>query len=195
MDSLTTVLKMLDDMGIIEPDKRGLSGLSFGAEITAYTISHSNLFQAASSSQGGSRDPIFYDLAEAAWQKRLTEWGLGGRPQGKSAINWREVSAALNAERINASLLIQTPDSEMLTSQMLYNSLKELNKPVEMIVFADEGHVKNQPRHRYEIYQRNLDWFNFWLQDKEDNDPDKRAQYARWHSMRELKNKTQLSTR
>jgi dipeptidyl aminopeptidase/acylaminoacyl peptidase len=195
MDSLATVLKMLDEMGIIQPDKRGLSGLSFGAEITAYTISHSNLFQAAAASQGGSRDPNFYDLAETAWQKRLTEWGLGGRPQGKAAAYWQELSASLNAERINASLLIQISDSELLTSQMLYNSLKELNKPVEMIVFADEMHVKNQPKHRYEIYQRNLDWFSFWLQDKEDSDPAKRAQYARWRSMRELKNKTQLSTR
>lgn len=195
MDSLATVLKMLDDMGLIQPDKRGLSGLSYGSEITAYTISHSNLFQAAAASQGGSRDPLFYDLAETAWQKRLAEWGLGGRPQDKAATNWREVSASLNAERINAALLIQISDSEMLTSQMLYNSLKELNKPIEMIVYADESHVKSQPRHRYEIYQRNLDWFSFWLQDKEDNDPDKRAQYARWRSMRELKNKTQLSTR
>lgn len=195
MDSLAVVLKMLDDMGIIQPDKRGLSGLSFGSEITAYTISHSNLFQAAATSQSGSRDPGFYDLAEAAWQKRLTEWGLGGRPQDKAAAYWRELSAALNADRINAALLIQISDSELLTSQMLYNSLKELNKPVEMIVYADESHVKNQPKHRYEIYQRNLDWFNFWLQDKEDNDPDKRAQYARWRIMRELKNKTQLSTR
>ena len=195
MDSLATVLKMLDDMGIIQPDKRGLSGLSYGSEITAYTISHSNLFQAAATSQGGSRDPIFYDLAELGWQKRLTEWGLGGRPQDKAAAHWREISASLNAQRINAPLLIHISDSEMLTSQMLYNSLKELNKPIEMIVYADELHLKNQPRHRYEIYQRNLDWFSFWLQDKEDSDPDKRGQYERWRSMRELKHKTQLSTR
>jgi hypothetical protein len=64
--------------------------------------------------------------------------------------------------------------------------MKELNKPVEMIIFADEGHIKNQPKHRYEIYQRNLDWFNFWLQGKEDTASEKRQQYMRWRSMQEI---------
>ena len=195
MESLATVLKMLDDMGIVQPDKRGLSGLSFGAEITAYTISHSNLFQAAATSHGGSRDPFAYDLGEVSWQKRLSNWGLGGRPEGEAASKWRELSAALNAERINAPLLVQLSDSELLPALMLYNSLKELNKPVEMIVYADEVHVKNQPKHRYEIYERNLDWFTFWLQGKENNDPDKRRQYERWRALKELANKPQVSSR
>lgn len=195
MESLVTAMKLLDDMGIVEPDKKGLSGLSFGAEITAYAISHSNLFQAAATSQGGSRDPFFYDLAEAAWQKRLSSWGLGGRPQGETAARWRELSAALNAERITAPLLIQISDSELLPSLMLYNSLKELNKPVEMMVYADEPHVKTQPKHRYEIYQRNLEWFTFWLQGKENANPDKRPQYERWRAMREAMSKTAVSSR
>lgn len=195
MESLASVLKMLDDTGIVQSDKRGLSGLSFGAEITSYTISHSDLFHAAATSQGGGRDPLFYDLAEVGWQKTLSNWGLGGRPQGEAAPRWRELSAALNAERINAPLLIQLSDSELLSSLMLYNSLKELNKPVEMIVYADELHVKSQPKHRYEIYQRNLDWFAFWLQGKEDSDPKKHEQYARWRAMREATKKTQISTR
>jgi hypothetical protein len=63
-----------------------------------------------------------------------------------------------------------------------------------MMVYADELHVKNQPKHRYEIYQRNLDWFAFWLQGKEDNNPEKRRQYARWRAMKEAA-KTQVSSR
>ena len=195
MESLASVLKMLDDMGIVQPDKRGLSGLSFGTEITMYTISHSNLFQAAAASQGSGRDPFAYDLGEVAWRKRMSNWGLGGRPQGEAAANWRELSAALNAERINAPLLVQVSDSELLTSLMLYNTLQELNKPVEMFVYADELHVKNQPKHRYEIYQRNLDWFKFWLQGKENPDPDKQQQYVRWRALRQAMNKPQVSSR
>ena len=195
MESLASAIKLLDNMGIIQPDKKGLSGLSFGAEITNYTISHSNIFQAAATSQGGGRDPFFYDLAETAWQKRLSEWGLGGRPEGKAAPRWRELSAALNADRISAPLLIQISDSELISSLMLYNALKELNKPVEMIVYADELHVKNQPKHRYEVYQRNLDWFMFWLQEKENTDSTKHAQFERWRALREAKNKQQVSSR
>jgi dipeptidyl aminopeptidase/acylaminoacyl peptidase len=195
MESLATAMKLLDDMGIIQADKRGLSGLSFGAEITAYTISHSNLFQAAAASQGAGRDPFSYDLLETAWQKNLSRWGLGGRPQGEAAPRWRELSAALNADRITAPLLIQISDSELLSSLMLYNALRELNKPIEMIVYADEGHVKSQPKHRYEIYQRNLEWFAFWLQGNEIPDSANNDQYKRWRTLKESRDKNRVSAR
>src|SRR6266508_2187060 len=96
-----------------------------------------------------------------------------------------ELSPALNASRVKAPLLVQVADSEYLYGLQFYTTLKELEKPVEMIIFANEGHIKNQPKHRYEIYQRNLDWFNFWLQGKEDPDPAKREQYERWRAMRD----------
>jgi dipeptidyl aminopeptidase/acylaminoacyl peptidase len=194
MESLTTAMKMLDDMGLVEANKKGLSGLSFGSEITAYTISHSNLFQAAAMSSSGSYDPYVYDLGDTGWQKFMATWGLG-RPQGQIASRWREISASLNADRINAPVLIQISDSEVLTSLMFRNTLKELNKPVEMFVYADELHVKNQPKHRYEIYQRNLDWFMFWLQGKENAATDNPQQYERWRAMRDVMNKSQVSSR
>ena len=31
----------------------------------------------------------------------------------------------------------------------------------------------NQPKHRYQIYERNLDWFRFWLKSEESDDPGK----------------------
>jgi hypothetical protein len=43
-------------------------------------------------------------------------------------------------------------------------------------VAEQERHEKNQPKHRYSIYQRNVDWFNFWLREKEDPDPAKADQ-------------------
>jgi hypothetical protein len=35
------------------------------------------------------------------------------------------------------------------------------------------------------VFQRNLDWFRFWLKDEEDPDASKKEQYARWRQMRE----------
>jgi dipeptidyl aminopeptidase/acylaminoacyl peptidase len=118
-------------------------------------------------------------------------WGLGRRWDATNAERWRELSPALNAQRIKAPLLINVADSEVLPTLMLWNSLKELNKPVEMFVYAGEGHMKHQPRHRYEIYERNLDWFSFWLQGKENPDPVKRQQYERWRAMRDAAKKEQ----
>lgn len=184
MASLETATKNLDEMGIIDSNRKGLTGLSYGAEITTFTISHSDLFQAAAVSSNGGRDPMFYYLANNRWHEEFKKWGLG-LPEGNTAAKWRELSPALNAARVNAPLLVQAADSEYLHGLQFYTTLRELKKPVEMIIFADEGHIKNQPKHRYEVYQRNVDWFNFWLQDKEDPDPAKKDQYARWRVMRE----------
>ncbi len=191
--SLDRAVKMLDEMGIIDPNRKGLTGLSFGAEITTFTISHSDLFQAAAASGAGARDPIFYYLADDVWRRIFKQWSLEGWPEGRAAARWQELSPALNAARIKAPLLLQVADDSYIVSLQLYASMKALGRPVEMMVFANEGHIKNQPKHRYEIYQRNLDWFNFWLQGKEEPDPEKREQYARWQKLRELKESTTRS--
>ena len=186
MASLEKAVKMLDEMGIIDPNRKGLTGLSFGAEITTFTISHSDLFQAAVASSVSARDPIFYYLADNWWHQFFKQWSLDGLPEGSTAAKWQELSPALNAARVKAPLLIQVADDSYISSLQFYTSMRELDKPVEMMVFANEGHIKNQPKHRYEIYQRNLDWFNFWLQGKEDSDPSKKEQYMRWHELRKL---------
>jgi len=187
MASLEKAIVMLDEMGIIDPNRKGITGLSFGAEISNFTITHSDIFQAAAiSSTGGSRDPLFYYMADSWWRGMFKEWSLNGLPHGDAAPKWQELSPALNAARVKAPVLIHVADSEYLICLQFFTSMKELNKPLEMVIFADEAHIKNQPKHRYEIYQRNLDWFNFWLQDKEDPDPSKKEQYTRWHELRKL---------
>jgi len=45
--------------------------------------------------------------------------------------------------------------------------------------------VRNQPRHRFEIYERNLDWFLFWLKAQERLGAAKQEQYLRWRKMRD----------
>jgi hypothetical protein len=53
-----------------------------------------------------------------------------------------------------------------------------------MFIYANEEHLKNKPKHRYEIYERNVDWLNFWLKDKEDPALAKAEQYTRWRKLR-----------
>lgn len=54
----------------------------------------------------------------------------------------------------------------------------------DLYVFPHEPHQKFQPRHKLAAYARNMDWFEFWLQDKEDPDPAKQAQYTHWRQMK-----------
>jgi hypothetical protein len=55
--------------------------------------------------------------------------------------------------------------------------------------------VINQPKHRLEIYERNVDWFLFWLKDEEDPDPAKSDQFARWRKLKEDAGKAAKTSR
>jgi hypothetical protein len=85
-----------------------------------------------------------------------------------------------HADRIHTAILENTSDTEFLIYLPLYRSLVDLGKPVELYVYPEELHVRNQPRHRLEVYERNLDWFRFWLKGEESSDPNKDEQYQRW---------------
>jgi len=127
----------------------------------------------------GRRPSTVYTITPAG-RRALTEW-LSEPGAGQA---WQRFSAALNAEHIHAPLLMQSAQLEQPGAMELFTRLADLGKPVEAIVYADEFHQKYQPRHRLAVYQRNLDWFDFWLRGVEDPDPSKTAQYVRWRALR-----------
>jgi len=109
-----------------------------------------------------------------------------GLPEGAMLARYKKVSLALNASSVHTPLLINASDAEYIYDMQRLNTLRALKKPVEMFIYPGERHTKNQPKHRYSIYQRNVDWLNFWLRDYEDPDPAKADQYKRWHELRKL---------
>jgi dipeptidyl aminopeptidase/acylaminoacyl peptidase len=184
-ESISEAIDMLAKSGVIDPERVGITGFSHGAEIVEYAIAHTSRFRAAVLSGPAARDPYFYYMGATTWHETFESWGLGGWPEGAAKSNWKQLAASLNADRIQTPLLVNASDSEYIASLSLYTSLQQLKKPVDMFVYAYELHIKNQPSHRYEIYERNLDWFRFWLKDEEDPSPDKASQYKYWRELRE----------
>ena len=76
------------------------------------------------------------------------------------------------------------PEKEARRVPELYARLAAQGTPTELYAFPDEAHIKVQPRHRMAAYERNLDWFRFWLQDYRDPDAKKADQYGRWDILR-----------
>jgi dipeptidyl aminopeptidase/acylaminoacyl peptidase len=187
-DGLKQVLQQVDKMGLVDPGRRGTCGLSFGADLSSYWISQTDWFSTAITS-GGSWDPAYPSLLGVAFA--AADFGgdqpIPGNPILDSLDEWKKTSPAMNVDRIFASLLINVADLEILASTQLVQAMNDRKKAVEMWIFPDEFHVKNQPQHRWTIYNRNVDWFRFWLQGHEDPSPEKAAQYARWRKLRELR--------
>jgi len=188
--SIEMAIQEASEMGVADTTRVGLTGYSRGTEIVAYEITHSRLFRAVSGA-AGDYSPYFYYMAPRSIQDDFSKDGLGGWPEGKSKTNWRQRAPELNADRIDVPVLNNDPDSEFLADLALYTSLRELGKPVELFIYPNELHVVNQPKHRYQIYERNLDWFRFWLESEESPDPAKSKQYQRWRQLRQLQEKAQ----
>jgi dipeptidyl aminopeptidase/acylaminoacyl peptidase len=184
--SIQMAIEKASEMGVADTTRVGLTGYSRGASIVAYEIIHTKLFRAVSGASG-AYSPYFYYMASRSFQDDFfSRNGEGGWPEGQSKSNWKQEAPELNADRIDVPVLNNDPDSEFIADLALYTSLRELGKPMELYIYPDELHVMNQPKHRYQIYQRNLDWFRFWLKGEEDPDPAKAEQYRRWRELRKL---------
>jgi dipeptidyl aminopeptidase/acylaminoacyl peptidase len=129
-----------------------------------------------------------------ARKKTLADYGLP-YPDEQGLRKWKQLSLAMNASTITTPLLIQSPEQEAMVSLEAFKALKHYGVPMEWYVYPGEGHMKFQPRNKYFVYQRNLDWMNFWLQDKEDPNPGKQEQYKRRRAMREEFQKRRPATR
>lgn len=183
---LKAAIRKAAEMGIADPRKVGFTGLSHGSEIGAFSISHSDLFQAASMSGAGSWDPLAEQMVSKRFRHWLAQWGLIDENDLPVPERFEKLSATLNADRIHTPLLVNAPDSEYIMALPLYTAMHDRRKPVELWVYPDEYHEKIQPKHRYSVYERNVDWFKFWLKGEEEPDSAKKAQYERWRKLREL---------
>jgi dipeptidyl aminopeptidase/acylaminoacyl peptidase len=188
--SIEMAIQEASELGVADTTRVGLTGYSRGTEIVTYEITHTKLFSAVSGA-AGDYSPYFYYMARRPVQDNFSREGVGGWPEGKSKANWKQLAPDLNAERIDIPVLNNDPDSEFLVDLALYTSLRELGKPMELFIYPNELHRVNQPKHRYQIYERNLDWFRFWLKSEESPDPAKREQYQRWHQLRQLQQNAQ----
>jgi hypothetical protein len=69
--------------------------------------------------------------------------------------------------------------------------MRREGKAIEMHIFPEDTHALIQPIHMLVNFERQLDWFRFWLKHEEDVAPSKRDQYTRWHRLRELTTSSQ----
>ena len=182
--AVESVVKLLSAEGRIDRTRVGMGGLSYGSEVTLWTLTHSDVVTAASVS-GVSATPTLYlfnSLRKAFRSQLRQEWQLGSLEE--TPKRWWEVSPAYQLDRIKAPILFQLPEQEYRMT-LDYSLPLAYRHQGDIYVFPDETHIKFQPRHKLAVYERNVDWFRFWLQGYEDPDSAKRAQYAHWREMRD----------
>src|SRR5262249_45009055 len=98
---------------------------------------------------------------------------------------WKQLSPGMNGRADLPPLLWQSGDGEANINVESWTRLRQAGAQVEWLQYPGEGHSRTQPAHIWWVYERNVDWFRFWLKDEEDPDPRKLDQYKRWSAMRE----------
>lgn len=137
--SLDDALKQHD---WIDKDQLFVEGGSYAGYMVAWIIGHDNRFKAANAQRG------VYDLTTFmgegnAW--RLVPDHFGGYPWEPATKKLLDSESPLTyVDKINTPFLIIHGDQDLRTgviqSEMLYKSLKILDKPVEYIRYPKEGH-------------------------------------------------------
>jgi len=185
LSSVEGAVKFLAGQGAIDPTRIGMGGLSFGSEVAVWTAMHSDLLRAVSVSSPVIT-PMFSLMMSLRGKVEHTRmrryWQLGTLEE--TPDRWRQLSPTYHIERMRAPVLMQMSEQEFRYSLDFMVPLIRKHR-ADVYVFPNESHQKFQPRHKLAVYQRNLDWFRFWLLGEQDADPKKASQYAIWRKMRQ----------
>ena len=186
IESLGLVIADLDKRGWVDPEKTGIAGLSYGADLVDYASGFSNIFAVGTATTGDVEAPANYFMLGMDSARHFAQrFGLP-YPDEAGLSTWKKVSASLNASQSRMPLLFQPPDSEAWPSIPQHLAWQHAGVPVETYVYPDEGHIKVHPLNRYYVMTRNSQWFDFWLRDVEDPRPEFADQFKRWEKMRDV---------
>lgn len=174
--------------GAVDPARIGITGLSDGASTVEFALVNSDRFAAASISTCCDDMLSSLVLGGVGWADENRSYGFPPSYNLDRSF-WKPISLSVNAPHITTPLLMQLADREASLALPSYGALREAGAAVEMHVFPDEYHIKRQPEHKLAIYDRNIDWFDFWLRNREDSAPEKADRFKRWMALRDFREK------
>lgn len=188
LSSLEMGVRQAISLGVVDPQRIGITGLSDGAATVQHALVNSKLFRAAAISSCCDEPSSSMFAAGPAYADFLISAGFPAPGESGSEF-WGQYSLAANASRLRSPILMQLTDDEFRFALETFATLKAHDVPVEMYVFADEYHQKWRPAHRLATYERAIDWFDFWLNGRTDPHPRKQAQFDRWQELARLQSR------
>ena len=148
--------------GIAEPDKLAVGGWSYGGISTDFIITQTTRFKAAISGAGSALFASFYGHDE--YQKDY-EVELG-HPWENKAL-WEKVSPFFRVNKITTPTLFMGGDIDwnvpILGGEQMYQALKRLGRPTELVVYPGEYHEFKTPSHIKDRLERYLAWYAHYV--------------------------------
>jgi dipeptidyl aminopeptidase/acylaminoacyl peptidase len=177
-----SAIDYLDARAWIDPQRIGIQGWSRTGPWVGGMLTRSSRRIAAAALTSTTDFGWWYYVSMGA---RSGESAYGTPPVGQGLDVWREQAATFNVEKVQAPVFMWGNGS-VAGLWDWYALLKRLGKPVEYWYLPDGAHEAFKIGERIRMNELLVDWFDFWLRRKEDSDPAKAEQYARWNSLRNL---------
>jgi dipeptidyl aminopeptidase/acylaminoacyl peptidase len=192
VEEYASAIQQLATDGLADPHRVGAIGFSWTcAHVQAALIQEPTLLAAAAITDGNDNSYMQYHFwgEEVRQMQKHFEELYGAKPVGDDGLKkWIDNAPDFHLDRVVTPLRIEAlnPDS-VINEWEIYSSLRQQEKPVDLVYIADGQHVLQRPLDIFASEQGNVDWFRFWLQGYKDSDPAKREQYERWEHLSELR--------
>jgi len=162
-DIMSGIDYIVKELKIVDENKIGIFGGSYGGYMTNWAITQTDRFKAAVSMFG------IFNLITDYSNSYLPSW----EPDYLGDYYWNDLKIYLErspfyyVKNIKTPVLIMHGDEDQNTfisnSKEMYQALKHLGKVVEFVRYPREAHGFREPNHRIDEFYRCLNWFNKYL--------------------------------
>jgi dipeptidyl aminopeptidase/acylaminoacyl peptidase len=158
VDAMYAAMRAVDRLGVVDMDRIGHGGHSYGAFATANLLAHTPFFKAGIAGDG-------------AYNRSLTPTGF----QAESRSIWSapdtyiEMSPFFKADQINSPLLMYHGADDNNTgtwpiqSERLIHALTSLGKTAALYLYPYESHTPRAIENNLDMWARWIDWFDRYV--------------------------------
>lgn len=161
--SAKAAIEKLDSMGIIDPQRVGVGGHSYGAFMTANLLANSDLFAAGIARSG-------------AFNRTLTPFGF----QSERRTLWEapeiyfKISPFMHAHKINEPILLihgevdNNSGTYPFQSKRLFHALKGHGATVRLVMLPHESHGYRAKESELHVLTEMIEWFDKHVKKRKD---------------------------
>ena len=162
-DCMTGVDAMIS-AGIADPDRLGAFGWSYGGYMTFWILTQTDRFKAISPGAGLTNIYSMYSQNDI---QRYLRWFYSDKaPWDATDLYW-DRSPMKYVKNVKTPTMIMHGQVDtrvpIAQAQEFYMALKEMNVPVEFVVYPRENHGFTEPRHQMDRVRRYVKFFSKYL--------------------------------
>ena len=175
MSAVNCVVPAVEEVlktGMIDKDKMGIMGHSWGAYQTSFIITQTDMFKAAIA--GAPLTNLISMSNSIYWNSGTPDSKIFETSQGRFDGPWYERmeehmrnSPMYNAANIKTPLLVAFGDKDGAVDWHqgieMYSTMRRMQKPHIMLVYADENHGLAKKENQVDYQKRQKEFFDYYL--------------------------------